>query len=344
MNPVSNDDPIKVNENVPISEERFVLEDFKKCSESHLWKLMMSFYDRKGVESWSQGIVPHFITCNSFIGKSYAKVLLGFIRDCCTPGKNKMTLDKSEPLYIIELGAGSGKFSYYMLKALEEMQAICDFPIDKIVFVMTDFTENNYNFWDTHPVLKPYFERGVLDAGIFDAVNDEEIILRKSGKILKIDSCKNPICIGIIIIVIIIVISYYYDSFYHYCYNIVANYLFDTLYHDIFQIDGGVLKEGLVSVGSKNSKEPDTLEPEIITRLDNRYKYQTIDPSYYDNEDGDEVHLRRILKWYRDYFKNNANGASLLIPIGSLILYFYYYKLHYYYHYFRSFSCIKKIE
>ena len=36
---------------------------------------MMSFYDRKGPESWSQGIVPHFITCNNFIGKSYAKVI-----------------------------------------------------------------------------------------------------------------------------------------------------------------------------------------------------------------------------------------------------------------------------
>ena len=35
---------------------------------------MMSFYERKGVESWSQGIVPHFITCNNFIGNSYAKV------------------------------------------------------------------------------------------------------------------------------------------------------------------------------------------------------------------------------------------------------------------------------
>lgn len=50
------------------------MEDFTQCSKSHLWKLMMSFYERKGVESWSQGIVPHFITCNNFIGKSYAKV------------------------------------------------------------------------------------------------------------------------------------------------------------------------------------------------------------------------------------------------------------------------------
>ena len=48
---------------------RCVLEDFTRCSDSLLWKLMMSFYDRKGVESWSQGIVPHFITCNAFIGR-----------------------------------------------------------------------------------------------------------------------------------------------------------------------------------------------------------------------------------------------------------------------------------
>lgn len=37
-----------------VPEERCELEDFTQCSKSHLWKLMMSFYDRKGVESWSQ--------------------------------------------------------------------------------------------------------------------------------------------------------------------------------------------------------------------------------------------------------------------------------------------------
>ena len=89
---------------------------------------MMSFYDRNGVESWSQGIVPHFITCNAFIGRlerrynakilfqlaklgAYAKVLLGFLHDC-TCANSKIPLNKTEPLYIIELGAGSGKFSF----------------------------------------------------------------------------------------------------------------------------------------------------------------------------------------------------------------------------------------
>ena len=269
--------------------ERCVLEDFTQCSKSHLWKLMMSFYDRKGPESWSQGIVPHFITCNSFIGQSYAKVLHGFLRDSLL----SKTVDPSEPLYIIELGTGSGKFSFYMLKALEEMQTVCDFPLNKIVYVMTDFTESNFLFWRDHPQLKRYFDNGTLDAGIYNAVTDSTITLWKSGKVLGPGSCKNPICV-------------------------VANYLFDTLYHDIFQVDGGVLKEGLVSVGSKNSEEPDPLEPEIINRLDNRYMYKPITANYYTDEEGDEIHFRRMLKWYQEFFKDKPTGASILVPVGAL--------------------------
>jgi len=256
--------------------------------------LMMSFYDRKGPDSWSQGIVPHFITSNTFIGKSYAKVLHAFIKDCMGPNA-KMIIDKNEKIYIIELGAGSGKFTYFMLKALEEMQNVCDFPLDQIVYVMTDFTEANFKFWREQPALAPYFDRGLLDAAIFDAVNDTEITLWRSGKVLKEGACKNPTCI-------------------------VANYLFDTLYHDIFQVQNKELKEGLISVGSKASSEPDPLEPAIIQRLDNHYKYNTINPAYYNEEDGDEFVLRRVLNWYKDYFSQEQfnNGASFLLPIGTL--------------------------
>jgi len=250
---------------------------------------MTSFYERKGPESWSQGIVPHFITCNAFIGRSYAKVLQGFIADLLRQG----AMDKDEPLYIVELGAGSGKFSYYMLKALDEMKDVCDFPMDKIIFVMTDFTSKNFDFWKDHQALKPYFDSGRLDAAIFDAVEDDQITLWRSGRVLSAGAVKNPICI-------------------------VANYLFDTLYHDIFQVDNGILKEGLVSTGSKEMEEPDPLDPEIIGRLENLYKYNPISTGYYDQEDGDELHFQRILQWYEDYFKDNEQGASFLVPVGAL--------------------------
>ena len=97
--------------------------------------------------------------------------------------------------------------------------------------------------------------------------------LTLTPQVLKAGSCANPVAV-------------------------VANYLFDTLYHDIFQVENGELKEGLISVGSKAAEEPDPLEPTIIQRLDNHYKYNTIDPAYYKVEDGDEFVLRRVLNWY----------------------------------------------
>lgn len=83
-------------------------------------------------------------------------------------------------------------------------------------------------------------------------------------------------------------------------------------------MDGGELKEGLISVGSKQAEEPDPLDPEIIQRLDNQFQYKPISPSYYNDEEGDELHLQRILSWYKDYFKNTAQGASILLPVGAL--------------------------
>ena len=52
--------------------------------------------------------------------------------------------------------------------------------------------------------------------------------------------------------------------------------------------------------------------------MDNRYKYENITPSYYSSEDGDEIHLFRILNWYHNYFKNASSGASVLMPIGAM--------------------------
>lgn len=49
------------------------------------------------------------------------------------------------------------------------------------------------------------------------------------------------------------------------------------------------LKEGLISVGSTRSEEPDPLDPEIIQRLDNKFKYRDMPKDYYVDEDGDEV-------------------------------------------------------
>jgi hypothetical protein len=199
-------------------------------------------------------------------------------------------LDPNEPFYIVELGTGSGKFSYYFLKALAEAQASMDFPLGKIRYIMTDFTEQNFNFWKTHPSLAPFVAGGIVDFAIFDATKDSELRLYNSKEVVRPGSCKNPV-------------------------GVIANYLFDTLYHDLFQVADGFLKEGLISVGSRHAEEPDPLDPEIIKRLSNLYKYEPIDANYYGD---DKPHLNNILKWYHDYYHPQSSGATILVPVGAL--------------------------
>ena len=84
-------------------------------------------------------------------------------------------------------------------------------PLNRIKYVMTDFTENNFKHWKEHPALKEYVESGIIDFTIFDATSDSEMTLYHSKVTLKPNSVKNPIVV-------------------------VANYLFDTLHHDLFQV------------------------------------------------------------------------------------------------------------
>ena len=155
---------------------RSILQDYIPFSQCHLWPLMMSFYAKAGIDSWSTGIVPHFITSNAFISNQYARVLKAFLDDC----GSQQILNVEERLYIVELGAGCGKFSYLVLQALEEMEKLLAFPLNMITYVMTDFTEENVNFWKCHPKLQGYIERGLLDFAIFDAGSDDSITLLHS--------------------------------------------------------------------------------------------------------------------------------------------------------------------
>ena len=60
------------------------------------------------------------------------------------------------------------------------------------------------------------------------------------------------------------------------------------------------------------------MDPDIIGRLENLYNYQPVSSNYYLEEEGDEVHFSRILKWYERYFRDTTEGASILFPVGAL--------------------------
>ena len=268
-----------------------MIQDFIRFSQSKLWSFMMEFYDKEGIQSWSKSIVPHFITSNAFIAKAYTRTIISYLSDLYKNGD----LDVNEKIYLVELGGGSGKLCFYILQTLERLKPYVTFPMKNIVYLLTDFTESNVTFWQTHAQLKPFLDQGKLDFCRYEAVNDTELHLLRSGICLRKGKIKNPICV-------------------------VANYVADTLCHDIFQFNHGVLMEGLVSVGSNVAENDDS---NIINHFENQYLYQPVSPTYYNDKvlDGEEQHYRRILDWYFSHFSQNHTinvGASLLIPLGFL--------------------------
>jgi len=59
-----------------------------------------------------------------------------------------------------------------------------------------------------------------------------------------------------------------------------------------------MLKEGLISVGSRREVEADPLDPEIIKRFNNHFQYRIVDEDYYmKSEIEDARHYRHILRY-----------------------------------------------
>ena len=90
----------------------YVLEAAMPLSRSMVWRLQRTFYSDQGIDAWSRSRVPQSVTTSPIIARAYARIVLGYWRDI------QSILEPSQPLYLVELGAGSGRFAYRFLKAL----------------------------------------------------------------------------------------------------------------------------------------------------------------------------------------------------------------------------------
>jgi hypothetical protein len=86
----------------PTEAPKAIVEGARRLSESSLWRLQRRYYETAGPEAWSSATVPHYITSNPYIASAFADVILAFQRDV------------GEPITVVELGAGSGRFSYLL--------------------------------------------------------------------------------------------------------------------------------------------------------------------------------------------------------------------------------------
>jgi tetratricopeptide (TPR) repeat protein len=265
------------------NEKLVVLEDKQRFSQSILWQLQRNFFEQQGIQAWQQGTVPHYITSNPHIANAYAQVVLGFLRDCHIVSKDKSSdipvLDPSQPIYILELGSGSGRFAYHFLKKFHASYAQSSINQGLVKYILTDFTEQNLTYWKTHPSLQPFLEKGLLDFACFDAEKNQSITLSQSGETLTVDSNKNPLIV-------------------------IANYVLDSIPQDLFLIEKGQLHESLVTLTSPQA-EPNLNDPELLNRLQVSYTHQPVIHEYYE-----DAALNHVLHHYQQ----TLTDTYLLFP------------------------------
>lgn len=247
-----------------------VLEPFGPLSQSIVWSLVADVYKGRGLDIWET--VPASVTGNPVVGDLFAGAVEAWLLD------RGDAVDAAEPLYVLELGAGTGLFSHYFLTSIARRRARGGFPHPRVVLVMCDQADLRLDAWAEANALAPHLRAGTLDFASFTV--DERgdagtIVLQRSGT--RLSSSRNPLVV-------------------------VANYFFDSIPCDAFRVREGRLYEAQTRF-VRTSEEPG------FEGLKNEEKIVEIDSRYYG-----EAALDRTLASYA----LDAAEASLLMPVAGI--------------------------
>lgn len=246
-------------------------------SQCILWQMQEDFYKNMGVQAWESS-VPMYITSSTYIADTYSDMILAFIDD------HYAQLDLSQPLYILELATGSGRFSHLILRELErKMQYRARHREVRIKYVMTDFTDANLKYWEQHEKFAPFVEKGLLDFAVLNPMMQNEVTLWVGGDRVCAETVKNPVVA-------------------------IANYFFDSIKQDVFRVESKNLLEGLVRI-ERNLEGVDPDSAPHISQVKVHHRYRELrNDNYYD-----DARLNGVLKFYKHHIKD----GTIIFPIGA---------------------------
>jgi hypothetical protein len=246
-----------------------LLENGVRLSDSVLWSLQKEAYCSFGPKSWTLKGVPFQISSNAFLARQYAQIAFSFLQQA------------TETVYFLELGAGSGKFAYLFLRELLSLIETSGVARRSFRYILSDIAEKNVRFWQSHPLLFPFIEEGLLDVCVFDPLVATSLYLEAGKETLE--SISNPVMI-------------------------LANYFFDSITQDLFCVKDKALFEGRVSLSKKHRAS------EIINSLQEEYSFHHIEnvQGYYPGFPSWDL----MLEDYRTAFTETA----FLFPVGALLV------------------------
>lgn len=265
-------------------DERIMMEQYIRLSESPLWDNQRYFFEQQGIAAWQT--VPFYVTSNPLIAKSYANIIIGYLRDCLSEEKQN-SIDVNAPIYIIELGSGTGRFSFYFIKYLFDHIQIPLLKKIKIIYVITDVVLQNVQHCREQLIFEKYINEGVLDFALFDVVHDKNIQLMNHNHIINRNAANNPILF-------------------------IANYIFDGMRNDLFMIKNRKLYATHIATQINDSALLiDAFNPDKFVEINNSlFEHVLVNHSYYDNE-----------KWNAllSLYDNKIDEGTFLFPVDALL-------------------------
>ncbi|MEO5678239.1 MAG: SAM-dependent methyltransferase [Acidimicrobiales bacterium] len=209
-----------------------VLERGVPLSRSRLWDFERGYYERQGLRAWGDGEVPSAITSNPVIAWAYAEVIVAFLRDCDDAG----LLDRSRRVHVLELGAGSGRLGYSLIRRLQAALAATTMRDQPLTVVLSDFDQAKLEQLAAHPRLQEHLASGWLDFAVVDAAAPGQV-----------RTWRGDLVAGAPLVV-------------------VANYVFDSFPADIYAIRQGAAHEVGLTI-TADAPEVDRHDPKALSRL-----------------------------------------------------------------------------
>ncbi len=265
------------------NQEPAVLETDVPLSQSLIWRLQRDFYAERGLKAWTEDLVPSYITNNPFIAEIYAEIVAGFISDCMNfSQKDSLPLSPENPLRILELGAGTGKFSYLFLRKLTTLLQARKIAPQMVRYSMADCSESLLADWRANRYLAEFVKAGILEFQLHRAEEDKSS--RTGAATDSTGQATGPLVV-------------------------IANYVFDSLPQDAFIIAGGEISEALVTTTRVSATANEGAGVVTLSDLQLSFRNVPVPHGRYPDKSWNEI---------LEHYRQRLPGATVLFPSAAL--------------------------
>ena len=280
-----------------------------RLSHSHLWRLNHSYYSSYGHLPFASGTVPHFITSNAYTAHHTAQLILAHL----LAHPPSQLPSPTQPLYIIEAGAGHGRHTFLTLQALSAL--ISDTAASSTArlpawrYVCTDVSMDGLRALRCHPSLQPFIQAQRLDFALLSddcygvdggGGGGDELHCLVSGDVISRHTNHDPVFV-------------------------TAAYTLSALACDAWQQRPDGLYEGRLSLhieAADDSYDIDRNDPQLIERLVERWEWVRVEAKQLDG-----YYPTRLQPMFEQCVKRLASSAgaahpyfSFLFPVSALLL------------------------